>query len=479
MDVAIIKDKSLNYDTISPFNPNIEYPEYPFCEFSQENKVYDSVRRIFKLLSFDKNNYNTKNWNPLSEIIQPGDNVLIKPNLVRNYNLKQNFGIESIITNGSLIRAVIDYVYMALADSGSITVADAPLQSANFDELIRQSGLDKIRQFYKKNTKIKINILDLRTVCTIKDEFNSHKNLKGDPLGYVPVDLNEDSKLFEISKYYKKFRVTNYHKTEMIKHHNDIKNEYLISKSALKSDVIINLPKLKTHRKSGISAALKNMIGINGSKDWLPHHRSGSKEEGGDEYLYKSIRKQMITELYEKMDGQTHESYFNILHLISNIINLSAKVYRFKDPYFEGSWYGNDTIPRTIIDINKIIYYANKNGILKDNVQRKHFTIVDAIIAGEGEGPTASSPKKCGLLVAGYNPVAIDYICSLVMGFDYKKIPTLEYSMRNGKYKLFTKNDQKSINLKSDEYKSIEEIKYYLKSHFIPPTGWKDHIELN
>jgi len=35
---------------------------------------------------------------------------------------------------------------------------------------------------------------------------------------------------------------------------------------------------LKLHRKAGITCALKNLIGINGNKEYLPHHRLGGSQ---------------------------------------------------------------------------------------------------------------------------------------------------------------------------------------------------------
>ena len=38
-----------------------------------------------------------------------------------------------------------------------------------------------------------------------------------------------------------------------------------------------SLPKLKTHKKAGITCALKNLIGINGNKEYLPHIASAAR----------------------------------------------------------------------------------------------------------------------------------------------------------------------------------------------------------
>lgn len=478
MKVAIIKDDKLDYNRNAPFNPSKNYPEYPFKSIGQNNTVYDSIRKILSMLGMDKENYNKESWNPLGGIIKPGDAVLIKPNLVRHYNLNLAGGTDELLTHGSIIRAVLDYVYIALKEKGTITIGDAPLQSAYFETIIKIVGIDRIIDFYNKNAKLKINLIDFRIERGYKGKSGGIKReqLKGDPSGYTAVDLKDDSELFDIIDDYKKFRVTNYDKDEMIRHHNKNTNEYLIPNNVLNADVIINLPKLKAHRKAGMTCALKNLIGINGSKDWLPHHRFGSIEEGGDEYLHKSLRKRLLTRLNEKMDVTTNRYYLVLMRMLHLSLNATKLIFPYKDRYFEGSWYGNDTIPRTIVDINKIIFYADKNGVLKDKVQRKMFIIVDGIIAGEKEGPLEPSPKKCGLLVAGYSPVAVDLVCSRIMGFDYKKIPTFKYALNAKNYEIFNDNPE-DIEILSNECNNFEDIYNAFRCNFIPSDGWRGHIE--
>lgn len=476
MKVAIIKNNKLDYNRNAPFNPSKSYSEYPFKSVGQNNRVYDSIRNIFFMLGMDKENYNKESWNPLGEIIKPGDNVLIKPNLVRHYNLAG--GTDELLTHGSIIRVILDYVYIALKEKGTITIGDAPLQSADFGEVIKIVGIDRIIDFYNKSAKLKINLIDFRIESGYKERFGIFKRekLKGDPLGYTAIDLKDDSELFEIIDDYKKFRVTNYDKDEMLRHHNKNTNEYLIPNSVLNADVIINLPKLKSHRKAGMTCALKNLVGINGSKDWLPHHRFGSIEEGGDEYLHKSIRKRLLTRLNEKMDVTTNKYYSNLVRTLHLSIKATKLILPYKDLYFEGSWYGNDTIPRTITDLNKILFYADKVGILRDKAQRKMLIIVDGIIAGEKEGPLEPSPHECGLLVAGCNPVAVDLVCSRIMGFDYVRIPTFKYAFDAKKYKIFNgKIDE--IKIVSDKCKNFNEVYDAFNCDFIPSDGWKGHIE--
>jgi uncharacterized protein (DUF362 family) len=62
-------------------------------------------------------------------------------------------------------------------------------------------------------------------------------------------------------------------------------------------------------------------------------------------------------------------------------------------------WAGID---RAILDINA--------------AARPDFAIVDGIVGMEGNGPIQGTPKACGVLVFGRDPVAVDATCCRVMG---------------------------------------------------------------
>jgi hypothetical protein len=67
-----------------------------------------------------------------------------------------------LIIHGSVIRAILDYVYIALKGRGKVTIADAPLQKANFAEIVKITGLDKIVEFYNQNSNIEVTLVDFR-----------------------------------------------------------------------------------------------------------------------------------------------------------------------------------------------------------------------------------------------------------------------------------------------------------------------------
>jgi uncharacterized protein (DUF362 family) len=460
------------------FSPSTKYPEYKYNISSEPNPIYDMVRTCFYELGYDKENYETENWNPLGKIINNGDTVIIKPNMVMHENLAPENGLDCLITNPSLVRAVLDYVIIALNGSGKVIIGDAPVQSCDFQELIKRAGYDVIIDFYKKQN-INVELVDFRNYISenkngllIKKESTVNES--------IIVDLKNDSSFSNVSKdRFKKLRITNYNPSIMYDHHNEKKNEYLISKDILSADVIINMPKPKTHRKAGVTIALKNMVGINTNKEWLPHHTTGPVSKNGDEYKENSIRKIIISKLLDKINScisQRRLVKAKIYNFIRKSLSFSRKIIPFKDCFSEGSWYGNDTIWRTIVDLNKIIFYADKNGMMTNKIQRKMLIIADMIISGEGDGPLRPSPKKVGIIAVGENPVIFDKTVSTIMGFDYKLIPSIYNATNyNGKYTFNLKNESIILsNNKKWNGKNISEINKNNTLKFKTIDGWKD-----
>ena len=112
--VVIEKRNVFCYPSRAPFRPSRSYPEYSFGDVvSEENEVYDMVRNSFRLLGYDDENFEKREWNPLGRIIFPGDMVLIKPNLVMDAN-RSGEGEACLYTNPAVVAAVLDYVYIAL-----------------------------------------------------------------------------------------------------------------------------------------------------------------------------------------------------------------------------------------------------------------------------------------------------------------------------------------------------------------------------
>ena len=67
-----------------------------------------------------------------------------------------------------------------------------------------------------------------------------------------------------------------------------------------------------------------------------------------------------------------------------------------------------------------------------DEFWKPQLHLVDAVVAMEGNGPTAGSPKALGCLLAGENPHRIDLLCAHLIGLDPATVPTLRAAQARG-----------------------------------------------
>lgn len=493
LNVSIYHEHGMRYPDEPPYNSHISYPEYFFNGTSErENGVYDAVRNVLFLLSLDKDNFDTSQWNPFKEIIKPHDTVVIKPNFVLS-NHDEGGDLFSIITHPSVIRAVVDYVYIALTGEGRIIIADAPQMDCNFKELLEKTKLESIKELYEKELGFNIEIYDLRDFWLDKKESpkaaystNRHK-LPGDPLGGVLVNLGKDSLFYGVNNY-EHFYGADYNREETIRHHHGEVQEYLVSKTILSADVVISVPKLKVHKKVGVTLNIKGLVGTTVNKNYLVHYTLGTPSEGGDQFPDGVLNAKEATAV--KLQRWAYDMFLSKKNPMSNLLyDVSAtlgrlilkpfgfKLNREKSILDAGNWHGNDSTWRMAVDLSKIFIYADKEGSLQDAPVRRMFSIVDGVIGGEGDGPLTPDSKRCGLIIAGFNPCAVDLVCTRLMGFDYKKIEMLKYALDYPELfkvglpeiKIFSNRD--FGNLFDEENKNM----YF---DFEPHPGWKGFIEI-
>ncbi|MFQ5707304.1 MAG: DUF362 domain-containing protein [bacterium] len=492
--LSVIKTPVADY----PKSNDGSYKWYPeLCQLSITgkkiflNSIYKSIRELFHLLSLDEKNYGTKNWNPLGEIIKSGDKVLIKPNLVKH---EKGEATGCVMTHASVLRPIVDYCLIALKGKGKITICDVPLQSADFELVKRQTGLDQLMSFYSK-FDVPVELLDLRVHSAISDDHGFFVRLEKNPHNeddFVEIDLAAESMLEGITNEGNvQFAVDDYAVDKMKEFHNKGIHKYLIPKKILDADVVINVPKLKTHQKAGITVSLKNLIGINAGKERLPHFRRGLN---GDEYYGKNILKLINSHIRFYLQNRNRALWNLGLKTWRTMVKFEQKIRNHpnnghgnKSPAASlaikhGAWHGNDTVWRTILDVNRILFYATIRGEMTEKKQRHYFSIVDGIIAGEGNGPINPKPKPVGVLLAGFDPVLVDCLAARLMGFDPEKIPQLKNAFSPHKYPItnLTQKRLKDIEVLSNEsdYNGyLFGIKHsYLE--FEPPPGWINFIEI-
>lgn len=128
-----------------------------------------------------------------------------------------------------------------------------------------------------------------------------------------------------------------------------------VSNTALSFDLIINIPKLKTHELTQITCGIKNMFGC------VPG-------------LYK---------VRYHLDAPSPEEF-----------------------------------SKELVEIFKRI--------------RPAVTIVDSVIAMEGQGPSNGGLRDLGLIIGSADTVALDAVCSKIMGFQPFDIPTTRIADETG-----------------------------------------------
>ncbi len=433
----------------------------------------------------DINNALNKHMATFKNIIKKGHSVTIKPNWISHSHKYNESEWESVITHPNVITAVLEIVLACLAHEGKIVIADGPQTSSSWEMLMQRMEPERWMKMGREKG-VEVSIIDLREDMWITrgDITIERKKLPGDPLGSTECNLGVLSEFVNHKVSSRGYFGADYNKQETNQAHSGNNHQYRVSRTVMESDVFINLPKMKTHKKAGITCSLKNLVGINTYKNWLPHHNEGTPDEGGDQFPQNTLKTKSEGVLLDKFTSFL--SYYPYLGIFLIPIKKLGKILfgSTRTTIRSGSWYGNDTLWRTVLDLNKILIYANPDGSLRPHTvksRKKYLSIVDGIIAGEGSGPEAPDPKHTGLLIIGTNPVAVDAACAKIMGFDWQKIPSIKNAFYINRYPLcdFVYDDIEIVSPDSRFNKRLAEIKSSDSFYFKPHFGWKDHIELS
>jgi uncharacterized protein (DUF362 family) len=429
------------------------------------------------------NVYITKNTPFLNFIeIKPNDVVVIKPNLVKESKETDKNEWRSVITSAFVIQSVTEYVCKKLSGKGEIYICDAPQTDSSFKKIAEKLGLYDVAKELSDQYNIPIEVVDLRNEEWINENGIIVKREKktGDPNGTIAFNLGKNS-LFYKHKGEGQYYGADYDYKEVNRHHKVETQEYLICATPIMADVVISLPKLKTHKKTGVTLSVKNLVGINADKNWLPHHTFGSPSSGGDEYPDTSLKRKIETagaKIVKKIA-------LNIPYLGTKI----ARILRNKgmtvfgsgsNTIRSGNWYGNDTTWRMTLDLNRCLLYGNSDGTLRNESAKRYYSVIDGEIGMEGSGPMQGDPKECGIFISGSDPVSVDAVAATVMGFDWEKLPVIREAFYLDTLPISTV-DPNTIQVVSELHDwqgSLEELKTKEHYDFIPHFGWRNHIEL-
>jgi uncharacterized protein (DUF362 family) len=466
--VYCTKAAGTDYYTCAP----IVAPELP-AGYATTSAVI-GLRTLLQQAELDDARYGTRDWNPMAGLIKRGDRVLIKPNWVRHSN-GSGQGLGCLVTHPSVIEAVL--VYVLKAQPGSVVIGDAPVQGCDFEVLRSWCKLDAMLRAFDGD-EVRPEIRDFRRTLLPGGKLSSLPIENNRPLDqYVLFDLAGASDLEAVSTKHSQFRVSMYDPDALGRTHTRGVHQYLIAREAIEADVVINVPKLKTHKKACITGALKNMVGINGHKEYLPHHRKGGSDDGGDCYPGRSRSKVFAENLLDATNRTKHpESKYALSQVYRLTMALGKLVGMATD--LEGSWFGNDTVWRMSLDIQRIIHYGQLGGRMSEKPTRRVITITDAIVSGEGDGPLSPTPKRFGVMTLGLNVAALEWVHALLMGFDPSRIPLTAGAFEAHAYSLASfQPEDIAVNF-DGKHVSIGDVAANYSNPFRPPEGWRGHCEL-
>jgi uncharacterized protein (DUF362 family) len=486
LKTALVRKRDVVYPR-PPFDPPVVYPELTGLGLTQadpDNQVYAMVRRCFELMGLDRENAGSPTWNPLADLIDSRSRVVVKPNFVQHYD---HAGcLDQLVTHPSVLRPILDYLLLAQGSLDRVDVVDSPEISCRFDLALERLGWRPLEELYD-SLGHRLRILDIRTEWADYREGGAivdRHRLPGDPKGFVRVDLGERSELAPIAGS-GSFYGADYDRKWTNRNHTTSVNRYVVSRTFLESDLVISVPKLKTHKKAGLTCSMKNLVGMNGDKNLLPHYTVGDALVGGCEYS------QAPTSVLQRLSRSVDRFYRD--RFLASRSSLAGKVYNRLEPLrdlrspltdaqgqIKGDWWGNDVIWRTIVDLNRILRYAGARGELAASPVRKQLAVVDAIVSGEGEGPHHALPRKLGAILGGMEGPLVDTLAAALMGFDATCIPQLSGAVKPASLPLVSgasppivqEIDDRVLELPLSAFPGPNES-------FQPPAGWVGHVELD
>jgi uncharacterized protein (DUF362 family) len=472
---------------VPPYGPGAAYPELGNLlgstpDREPPNAVYAAVRSTLRGLGLDGDRYGSEAWNPLGDLARRGARIVLKPNFIRHWNPGAGT-TDSVITHGSILRVIADYSLLAAGPEGSVAIAEAPQQDCDFDRIRDLCGIDTLVDFYRRRAGRVLEVIDLRREAV---EFRDgiivrRRALPGDPAGYRVVDLGAHSFFAGSGLDPQRFRGADYDPGPTGDHHSGGRHAYLLSETVLRADLVVNLPKVKTHKKTGVTLALKNLVGINGDKNWLPHHCVGAAADGGDEFPGGRVLDRLRSRAVEW--ARPHLARARFVGGFRAARRLEG-VARGSDFIRSGNWYGNRTTWRMCLDLNRCLYYSDAKQLHLDAGApvRRVLTVLDGVVAGEGEGPLAPSDVPLGAVIASCDPVAADLVAIRLMGFDERRVPKVAGAMRDEGPRITEVRSAADVRvvqvgaggqeLQSMPLDAVEPAK-----SFAPHPGWRGHLE--
>lgn len=357
---------------------------------------------------------------PLAGMVQSGQTVVVKPNMVRHFN--PSGPLVAVITSPVVIRPLIEAAYKEVGPTGRVVVADSPQNDCDFSALLATREWRELLSWALQALGAAFEVLDMRPEeVTMSDGIVvKRRRLPGDPKGEVMIDLGGSSAFVGSALDPSRLRGSDYDPAVTTSSHADGRHSYSLCRTFLEADLLIVVPKVKTHKKVGFSLAMKNLVGMVGEKNCLPHHTAGFAGHGGDEYPERSLR--AIARQWGVERARSLLARQRGTRLLRTIRRAEGAVLP-EIVARSGNWWGNDTAWRMVVDLVTIL---RRNRL---DVGLPTLFVYDGLVAGEGNGPLAPTPVNLGLLAVSDDPVAGDVAVAKALGAVPQEIPLLRESL--------------------------------------------------
>jgi hypothetical protein len=128
-------------------------------------------------------------------------------------------------------------------------------------------------------------------------------------------------------------------------------------------------------------------------------------------------------------------------------------------------------------DLTRIAHFADQHGRLSEKPQRVHLSLIDGIIAGEGNGPLSPTVVRSGVLVFSDHLGLGDVAASMLMGYDPARIPLVREGFSAiGADPVGLGEALRSVVNINGVNRKVSDLGPVLGRPFVPSRGWRGLI---
>jgi len=364
--VVIVGSDDADLSDPVPLTVRPEYADDPHADMEARMNAAQIEEMVYKALDLDTSERSIR------EVVQPGDWVVVKPNIVTcpdGENIHNAYGQQSWSKNNNrnqdhwgqntdlrVVRAVIKYLVEVDGDARRITIAEGGAEwrklgeigtnpdqehdgwTAHWEPFDNLSYVDIVAEFQDNDKGIPVDIVDLNYDDYVDKDGKAYPwtdhSPTGDPIP-VPDPNGTGVTWFQREK------------------------GFYVSKTLLACDKLINIPAMKTHDIPGVTTIHKQYVGT-----YMQNAYGSGWGKGG-------------------------------LH---------------ND--------GNDKVPNGFMDL---FSYCPTD-----------YAVIEGIWGVEGQGPQTGDDVKLNVIVVGGDPVATEAVVAEIMGFNPYDVYHLHLSAAKG-----------------------------------------------